>query len=72
MKIEAVFSEISQDFRDKICIFGPENNCIQLLWSKNSNKNISNLFKANIMKIMYECMVTECGICSKHSVGGQV
>ena len=64
MKIKAVFFlEISQDFRDKICILGQKTTVANCYGQKNSNKNISNLLKANIMKIMYECMVTECGIC---------
>ena len=66
MKIEAVFffPEISQDFRDKICIFGVRKQLYPIaMVKKNSNKNISNLFKARILKIMFEHMVTECRIC---------
>ena len=63
MKIEAVFQKFLRISETKSAFLGQKttvSNCYGK--KKNSNKNISNLSKANIMKIMYEHMVTECGI----------
>ena len=62
MKIEAVFRNFS-GFQRQNLHFGVRKQLYPIAMVKNSNKNISNLFKANIMKIMYEHMVTECEIC---------
>ena len=63
MKIEAVFQKFLRISETKSVFWGQKTAVCNCYGQKNSNKNISNLFKANIMKIMYECMVTECGIC---------
>ena len=63
MKIEAVFQKFLRISETKSAFLGQKTTVCNCYIQKNSNKTISNLFKANIMKIMYECMVTECGIC---------
>ena len=63
MKIEAVFQKFLRISETKSAFLGQKTTVSNCYGQKNSNKNISNLFKANLMKIMYECMVTECGIC---------
>ena len=63
MKIEAVFQKFLRISETKSAFLGQKTTVSNCYGKKNSNKNISNLFKANIMKIMYERMVTECGIC---------
>ena len=62
MKIEAVFQKFLRISETKSAFLGQKTTVSNCYGQKNSNKNISNLFKANIMKIMYEHMVTECGI----------
>ena len=63
MKIEAVFQKFLRISKTKSAFLGQKTTVSNCYSKKNSNKNISNLLNANIMKIMYECMVTECGIC---------
>ena len=63
MKIEAVFQKFLRITETKFAFFGHKTTVSNCYGQNNSNKNISNLFRANIMKIMYECMVTECEIC---------
>ena len=63
MKIEAVFQKFLRISETKSAFLGHKTTVSNCFGKKNSNKNISYLCKANIMKIMYECMVTECGIC---------
>ena len=63
MKIETVFQKFFRISETKSEFLGQKTTVSNCYGKKNSNKNISNPFKANIMKIMYECMVTECGIC---------
>ena len=63
MKIEAVFRNFS-GFQRQNLHFGVRKQLYPIaMVKKPSNKDISNLFKANIMKIMYEHMVAECEIC---------
>ena len=62
MKIEAVFQKFLRISETKSAFLGQKITVSNCYGKKNSNKNISNLFKVNIMKIMYEHMVTECGI----------
>ena len=62
MKIEAVFQKFLRISETKSAFLGQKTTVSNCYGQKNSNKNISNLFKANIMKIMYEHMVTEYGI----------
>ena len=62
MKIEAVFQKFLRISETKSAFLG-QKTTVSNCYGKKSNKNLSNLIKANIMKIMYECMVTECGIC---------
>ena len=62
MKIEAVFEKFLRFLETKMH-FWVRKHLYPIDMVKNSNENISNLFKANIMKIMYEQIVTECGIC---------
>ena len=62
MKIEAVFQKFLRFQRQNLHFWVRKQLNPIVIVKKNSNKNISNLFKANIMKIMYEHMVTECGI----------
>ena len=62
MKIEAVFQKFLRISETKSAFLGQKQLYPIVMVKKNSKKNISNLFKANIMKIMYEHMVTECGI----------
>ena len=62
MKIEAVFQKFVRISETKSAFLGRKTTVSNCYGQKNSNKNIYNLFKANIMKIMYEHMVTECGI----------
>ena len=61
MKIEAVFQKFLRISETKSAFLGQKTTVSNCYGQNNSNKNISNLFKANtcIMKIMYECMVTE-------------
>ena len=63
MKIEAVFQKFLRISETKSAFLGQKTTLSNYYGQKNSNKNISNLFKANILKIMYEHMVTECRIC---------
>ena len=49
-EIEAVFSEILRISEAKSAFLGQETTESNCYCKKNSNKNISNLFKANIMK----------------------
>ena len=63
MKTEAVFQKFLRISETKSAFWGQKRTSSNCYGKKNSNKNISNLFKANIMKIMYEHMVTECEIC---------
>ena len=63
MKIEAVFQKILRISETKSAFLGQKTTVSNCYGKTNSNYNISNLFKANIMKIMYVHMVTECGIC---------
>ena len=63
MKIKAVFQKLLRISETKSAFWGQKTTVSNCYGKKNSNKNISNLFKANIMKIMYEHMVTECEIC---------
>ena len=63
MKIEAVFQKFLRISETKSAFWGQKTTVSNCYGKKNSNKNISNLFKANIMKIMYEHMITECKIC---------
>ena len=63
MKIEAVFQKFLRVSESKSAFWGQKTTVSNYYGQKNSNKNISNLFKANILKIMYEHMVTECRIC---------
>ena len=62
MKIEAVFQKFLRISETKSAFLGQKTTESNCYGKKNSNKNISILFKANIMKIMYEHMVTECVI----------
>ena len=62
MKIEAFFRNFSGFHRQNLH-FGVRKQLYPIAMVKNSNKNISNFFKANIMNIMYEHMVTECEVC---------
>ena len=62
MKIEAVFQKFLRISETKSAFLDQKTTVSNCYGQKNSNKNISNLFKANVMKIMYECMVTECRI----------
>ena len=62
MKIEAVFQKFLRISETNLHFWVRKQLNPIVMVKKNSNKNISNLFKANIMKIMYEHMVTECGI----------
>ena len=62
MKIEAVF-QFLRISETKSAFWGQKTTVSNCYGKKNSNKNNSNLFKANIIKIMYEHMVTECEIC---------
>ena len=59
MKIEAVFQKFLRISETKSAFWGQKTAVSNCYGQQNSNKNISNLFKANIMKIMYEHMVTE-------------
>ena len=61
MKIEAVFQKFLR-ISEKSAFF-VRKQLYLIAMVKNSNNNMSYLFKANVMKIMYENMVTECGIC---------
>ena len=63
MKIVAVFQKFLRISETKSALLGQKTTVSNCYGQNNSNKNISNLFKANIMKMMYECMFTECGIC---------
>ena len=63
MKIEAVFQKFLRTSETKSAFLDQKTTVSNCYGQKNSNKNISNLFTANVMKIMYECMVTECRIC---------
>ena len=63
MKIEAVFQKFLRISETKSAFLGQKTTESNFYVKKNSNKIISNLLKANIMKIVYECMITECGIC---------
>ena len=63
MKIEAVFQKFLRISETKSAFLDQKTTVSNCYGQKNSNKNISNLFKANVMKIMYECMVAECRIC---------
>ena len=63
MKIEAVFQKFLRISETKSALMGQKTTVSNCYGQDNSNKNISYLFKANVMKIMYECMFTECGIC---------
>ena len=63
MKIEAVFQKFLRISETKSAFLDQKTTVSNCYGQKNSNKNISNLFKANVMKIMYECMVIECRIC---------
>ena len=62
MKIEAVFEKFHRISETKSAFWGQKTTISNCYGLKNSNKNISNLFKANIMNIMCEHIVTECGI----------
>ena len=59
MKIEAVFQKFLRISETKSAFWGQKTTVSNCYGQRKSNKNISNLFKANIMKIMYEHMVTE-------------
>ena len=59
MKIEAVFQKFLRISETKSAFWRQKTTVSNCYGKKNSNKNISNHFKANIMKIMYEHMVTE-------------
>ena len=63
MKIEAVFQNFRKISETKSAFWGQKTTVSNYYGIKNSNKNISYLFKANLLKIMYEHMVTECRIC---------
>ena len=63
MKIEAVFQKFLRISETKSVFWGQKTTVSNCYGKKRRNKNISNLFKANIMKIMDEHMVTECEIC---------
>ena len=52
MKIEAVFQKFLRISETKSAFLGQKTTVSNCYGKKNSNKNISNLFKANIMKIM--------------------
>ena len=62
MKIETVFQKFLRISETKSAFLGQKTTYL-IAMVKNSNKNISYLFKADIMKIIYERIVTECGIC---------
>ena len=57
MKIEAFFQKFLRISETKSAFWGQKKTVFNCYGQKNSNKNISNLFEANVMKIMYEHMV---------------
>ena len=57
MKIEAVFQKLLRISETKSAFWGQKTTVLNCYGQTNSNKNISNLFKTNIMKIMYEHML---------------
>ena len=63
MKIKTVFHKFLRISETKSAFLGQKTTVSNCYGQTNSKKNISNLFKASIMKIMYECMVTVCRIC---------
>ena len=62
MKIEAVFQKFLRISETKSALWGQKTTVSNYYGKKKNNKNISNLFKANILKIIYEHIVTECRI----------
>ena len=63
MKIEAVFQKFLRISETKSAFLGQKTTVSNCHGQKTAIRTFLIFFKANIMKIMYEHMVTECGIC---------